>query len=74
MVIAGFSPTLDKIILVFRGTVDIKNWLEDLSYYQVKYNRCANCKIHDGFYASYISIASKVSLALQELTFKYPNK
>jgi hypothetical protein len=53
----GYSPTYDRIIIVFRGTIDVKNWIEDLSFNQVDYSRCKNCKIHEGFYLSYLSIS-----------------
>jgi hypothetical protein len=58
MAYMGYSKGLDKIVIVFRGTVDIKNWIEDLSYNQVQYERCKNCKIHEGFYLSYLAVKS----------------
>jgi predicted lipase len=27
MAYMGYSKTLDRLIIVFRGTVDVKNWL-----------------------------------------------
>ena len=46
MAVTGYSPLADKIIVIFRGTIDITNWLEDLSYKQVQYKNCAKCLIH----------------------------
>lgn len=57
MAYMGYSQSLDKIMIVFRGTVDAKNWVEDFSFHQVKYERCKNCKIHEGFYLSYLAIS-----------------
>lgn len=42
----GYLKSLDKIFWVFRGTINLTNWLEDFSYHQVSYPRCSGCKIH----------------------------
>jgi hypothetical protein len=46
MAVTGYSRLADKIIVIFRGTIDVTNWLEDLSYKQVQYKNCAKCLIH----------------------------
>ena len=70
----GYSSSLDRIVVIFRGTEDIKNWIEDFSYKQVEYPRCVNCKIHLGFYTSYVSILQSLQTALNKLDKIYPNK
>jgi hypothetical protein len=57
MAYMGYSKSWNRIVIVFRGTVDAKNWVEDFSFYQVKYEKCKNCKIHEGFYLSYLAIS-----------------
>jgi hypothetical protein len=74
MVFAGFMESIDRIIFVFRGTVDVKNWLEDFSFAQTTYRRCSGCKVHDGFYLSYLSVATQIQAAVKVLKGKYPSK
>lgn len=57
MTYTGYSRSLDKFLLVFRGTVDAINWVEDFTYKQVDYSRCKNCKVHEGFYLSYLAVS-----------------
>jgi hypothetical protein len=68
----GFNEQLQKIMIIFRGTVDIKNWVEDLSYYQTPYASCKNCQIHEGFYLSYLSISDNVYSQIDKFIAKNP--
>ncbi len=45
----GYSTSLNAIILSFRGSASIQNWIINLSTTMVAYPHCANCKIHNGF-------------------------
>lgn len=74
MAYTGYSRSLDKILLVFRGTIDAINWIEDFSYKQIDYNRCKNCKIHEGFYLSYLAVATDIYSSLESLQKNYGEK
>lgn len=37
---AGYIPSTNQIVLSMRGTKDIKNWIENLSYKFLKYANC----------------------------------
>lgn len=54
---AGYLPSKNYIIFSMRGTKDIKNWLSNFSYKQIKYSPCPDCLIHEGFYLDYFSIS-----------------
>ena len=67
---AGYLPNLKAIVLSFRGTDDISNWITDFKGIKVPlttYAGCSNCKVHDGFDKSYNGIRPHVLSALQNL-------
>ena len=72
MAYAGYSQSLNKIIVVFRGTTQILNWVQDFTYKQVLYNRCSRCQVHEGFYLSYMSIAQELYKAIERIQFYHP--
>lgn len=50
---AGFSSSLNGIVLAFRGSSNIQNWIINLSTNQVNYPKCSGCKVHNGFYTAW---------------------
>lgn len=61
------------ILVVFRGSENIQNWITDLEAKKIDYSRCKNCKVHDGFYIAWQSLANIVMQQVQELRRKYTN-
>lgn len=55
-----------------RGTVDVKNWIEDFSFYLVNYQPCKGCLIHEGFYLDYLSVSTQVISIVKGMIDKYP--
>ena len=59
----GYDKSKNAIVIAWRGTVDTKNWIEDLNFRQIDFTKdpqCQKCKIHDGFYNAYQSVSGKV--------------
>lgn len=57
-------------LLSFRGSDNIRNWIEDLQIYRVMprdYSDCKGCKVHDGFYKLWSDIQDPVMRALREV-------
>ena len=50
---SGYSTTINGIVLSFRGSSNIANWISNLSTNMVSYPKCNNCKVHSGFYAAW---------------------
>jgi hypothetical protein len=69
----GYMASKNVILIVMRGTKDIRNWLEDFSFKMINYAPCKGCLIHEGFYYSYVSIYEKFNPALVKLTELYPS-
>jgi predicted lipase len=67
----GYSPTSKAIILSFRGSSNIQNWIINLSINQVAYSRCTNCKVHNGFFTGYNIVKSTVVSQIQALKALY---
>lgn len=39
----GYRPSRNAIIMVFKGTLSIRNWLEDFDILPIDYNYCDKC-------------------------------
>lgn len=63
----GFSSSLNGIVLAFRGSSNLQNWIINLSTNQVPYPRCTNCKVHNGFVTGYNLVKTIISGQLQAL-------
>ncbi|KAK3994789.1 Alpha/Beta hydrolase protein [Cladorrhinum sp. PSN332] len=57
------DPVDKVIVLSFRGSVSVRNWIVDFIFTQVPCDLVSGCLVHTGFYASYLEIASR-ALAL----------
>ena len=57
----------------FRGSTDIKNWINNLQVGFTSYSGCSGCSIHQGFYVSYKSIISTVKKQVSSLKSLYRN-
>lgn len=68
----GYHSKINRIVIVWRGTIDARNWIEDFGFQKIPYNRCKNCEVHAGFYASYESVASQTDKHITDLVNKYP--
>jgi len=50
LVYVGYNPDYQQIVVSFRGSSDIVNWLNDFDVTQVSYPYCSGCMVHKGFY------------------------
>lgn len=64
---AGFSKNLNGIVLAFRGSSNIQNWIINLSTNQVTYSKCSGCKVHNGFYTAWNLAKGLVNPAIDSL-------
>jgi Lipase (class 3) len=61
-----------KIVLSFRGTVSIRNWLRNLGIGFVAFPRCSGYAVHSGFYESWCAARGLVQAALANALRTYP--
>mmetsp|Transcript_55629 Transcript_55629/g.131349 ORF Transcript_55629/g.131349 Transcript_55629/m.131349 type:complete len:169 (+) Transcript_55629:10-516(+) len=84
----GYVPSNNTIVASFRGTQDLKNWIEDLKFAKTDFNysQCSNvtgledvdkwepkCLIHSGFWTAWDSLRSDVITAVLAQREAHPN-
>lgn len=42
----GYYEPLDMIVISWKGTIYISNWLEDFDFFLTTYPNCVDCKVH----------------------------
>ncbi|KAG9398809.1 hypothetical protein AC1031_014126 [Aphanomyces cochlioides] len=71
--ILGFTGT--HVVVAFRGSMDVKNWVDNLSFLKTRPwpHIFPKAAIHRGFYAVYKSIQDKLFVALSSLFALHPS-
>ena len=69
----GYSTTHSAVIVAFRGSSNVKNWIDDFDATQVNYPKCSGCVVHQGFYIGYNTISAAVKSQIQLIIAKYRN-
>lgn len=66
----AYNKDSNEIIVSFRGSANIQNWIEDFNIEMMSYD-CKGCEIHAGFFNDYLLIEQKINKKIEELTSKY---
>ena len=45
----AYDSIREQIIVVFRGSVNLLNHIEDFWFFRLDFDKCSDCKIHHGF-------------------------
>lgn len=71
----GMVPSTKSIHVVLRGSSSILNWLNDFEVRQVKYETFpeCNCKVHNGFYKSALSVRNSTIYSVKILMKLHPD-
>jgi len=67
----GYSTTHKGIVLAFRCSSNIQNWIINLSTNQIDYPRCDGCKVHNGFHTAWRLAKTTVTNHIQSLRSLY---
>jgi len=69
----GFvGRTNESILVAFRGSKTIDNWILDAEFTQTNYTPVSGALVHEGFYYAYQQVASTITAAVQALQGKFP--
>ena len=71
----GYDLDNSTIIVSFRGTIDLINWIADFDFFKEKYIRpgCESCFVHQGFFYTYDHYLRENMMSyIQVLTSIYP--
>ena len=68
-VFVGFDSARDMIVVSFRGSKTLANWINDMRFAHVDtpFPACSGCFLHKGFITSYDSIAVPLFVAVGQL-------
>jgi len=71
--LAGYDSHSKSIIVSFRGSSNIKNWLDNFDFVKQDYSLhgCKNCQVHTGFYKSYLTLKDGLLSQVDYLAGKY---
>ncbi|DAZ96427.1 TPA: hypothetical protein N0F65_006473 [Lagenidium giganteum] len=72
--IVGYNKDSNAVIIAFRGSMDITNWIDNMTFLKTKpYSDFPDVAVHQGFYWAYKSVSDQVVPAAKALLQKYPN-
>lgn len=55
-----------EIVLAFPGTIDIQDIGTDLNFPQVEHPACDGCRVHQGVFESWLSVADNTTAQVKE--------
>ncbi|KAK7199500.1 lipase [Novymonas esmeraldas] len=72
----GVDHTNQQIVVAFRGTSSLTNWLQNLKYFRTPYTlstTCGSqCLVHRGFYSTYNSVRPQMLRSATRLIASFP--
>ena len=68
----GYSTNDNEIVVAFRGSVDIENWITNIDFKMTPYKAINGAQVHEGFYSAYTAVSAKVISAVKTLITIYP--
>ncbi|KAK7749772.1 hypothetical protein SLS53_000351 [Cytospora paraplurivora] len=63
----------EEIVVAFRGSSSLRNWIADLDFVKVSCDYTAGCKVHDGFKVSWDEISEYCFALVEEAFDAHPN-
>lgn len=69
----GFQSNVNSIIISFRGSEDLNNWITNIAATRSSYDKCDGCSAHSGFQSAAKSLWPQVSAEVNRLKGIYPS-
>jgi hypothetical protein len=69
----GYRTEDETIYIVFRGSEDIENWIENIRITFVDYPYCKECQVHKGWYNTYKNVMDQIMLDVSTLNVIFPS-
>jgi len=74
LVYTAYLPKQDRVLVSFRGSQSLTNWIYNLKFSKTSaYPLCDGCKVHHGFYRSWLAVADEVTNSTKALLAKHPS-
>lgn len=68
---SGYSAELNAVVVTFRSTASIQNWVVNLDANEVTYPHCDGCLVHQGFYNGFLGVEGYIRQNVQALLSTY---
>ena len=68
----AYDPTHQVIVVAFRGSSSLKNWMTDFRFRHIKADLCDKCEVHRGFWTSWIESRDSVVPAVKLVLALHP--
>ncbi|RAL03111.1 lipase family protein [Aspergillus ibericus CBS 121593] len=70
----AIDPTNDYIVLSFRGSSDLSNWIADLDFGLTSVSDiCSGCEMHKGFLEAWENISTTITSKVEAAVAEYPD-
>ena len=69
----GYRVDDETIYVVFRGSEDIANWIDNIRITFTDYPYCDGCEVHKGWYETYQNVIDKIMADVSALNVIFPN-
>lgn len=66
------DSTNRKIVVSFRGSQSVRNWLANININDISTDICEGCTVHQGFWKSWLEARPGILTALKEAVARYP--
>lgn len=73
--VTGFvaiDSTNQKIVVSFRGSSSVRNWLANIDFIDIPTDICPGCTVHQGFWRSWSEARPRILTAIEEAVAQYP--
>jgi predicted lipase len=69
----GYNPNEKEILVSFRGSVNVANWITNINFLKESYNGVAGAEVHSGFYEAYKGVRDQVIGSVMALHRYHPS-
>ena len=67
----GYDSNMNAVIVAFRGSSNIPNWISDLNFFKTSYPYCSGCEVHRGFFHEWQSLMGPMMPTIRGLVSQY---
>ena len=69
----GYNSVEKEIVVSFRGSVNIANWITNVNFLKEAYNGVAGAEVHKGFFEAYKGVRDQVIGSVRALQRYHPS-
>ncbi|TNV76820.1 hypothetical protein FGO68_gene11600 [Halteria grandinella] len=69
----GYNANLGEILVSFRGSVNIANWVTNINFLKEAYPGVQGAEVHSGFYEAYKGVRDQVIGSVRALQYRHPS-